>query len=126
MANCKVTRAIWIIGSGTILLVAFVAASRPTPKPPVAGPVFLHVFTEVPSDREGYRKYVGESKRFTITGTLLGLYDDQQHAPPGAIGTIALGHTSFYFAKDFKFSTKPGASAFYAPATLKLPDELLK
>jgi hypothetical protein len=123
--NGTITRAIWIVGTGAILLVALVAANRPSPRTPLPAPVFLHVFAEVPSDREGYRKYVGESKRFTITGTLLGIYDEQ-NVPRGAIGAVALGRTSFYFAKDFKFSMKPGSSAFYAPAAMNLPDELLK
>ena len=107
-------------------IVAIGAASRPAPKPPSTEPIFQHVFSEVPSERAGYRKYVGESKRFTIAGTLLGIYDDQQNVPKGAIGAISLGHTSFYFGKDFSFTMRPGTSEFYAPATMKLPDELLK
>ena len=107
-------------------LLAIGAGSRPSPKPPITEPIFQHVFAEAASDRAGYRKYVGESKRFTMTGTLLGIYDDQQNVPKGAIGAIALGHTSFYFGKEFSFTMKPGTSLFYAPATMKLPDELLK
>jgi hypothetical protein len=107
-------------------LVAIGAAPRPSPKPPITEPIFQHVFAEVPSERAGFRKYVGDSKRFTIRGTLLGIYDDQQNVPNGAIGAIALGHTSFYFGKDFSFTMKPGTSVFYTPAAMKLPDELVK
>lgn len=109
-------------------LTAIGGASAPSPQPPIIEPIFQHVFSEVPSDRTGYRKYIGASKRFTMAGTLLGVYDGNanQHVPNGAIGAIALGHTSFYFGKDFSFAMKPGTSAFYAPAAMKLPDELLK
>jgi hypothetical protein len=127
MGTTGLTRALWIAATGAAFgLVAIGAASRPSPKPPITEPIFQHVFAEVMSDRAGYRKYVGDSKRFTITGTLLEIYDDQQNVPKGAIGAIALGHTSFYFGKDFSFTMKPGTSVFYAPATMKLPAELLK
>lgn len=112
--------------TGAAIGIAVIGAASPSPKPPITEPIFQHVFAEVPSERPGYRKYVGESKRFKMTGTLLGVYDDQQNAPTGAIGAIALGHTSFYFGKDFSFTMKPGTSVFYAPATMKIPDELLK
>ncbi|HZW54373.1 MAG TPA: hypothetical protein VFF00_10070, partial [Candidatus Elarobacter sp.] len=65
-------------------------------------------------------------KRCTITGTLLGVYDDTKPIPVGALGAVAIGHTSFYYAADFKLVTKPGLSMFYAPSALKLPDELLQ
>lgn len=86
---------------------------------------FLHRFAETASDRPGYRRYVGAAKNCTITGTLLGVYDEE-NVPREATGAIWLGHTNFFFAKDFKFTMKPGLSVFYAPTELMLPDELLK
>ena len=126
MATTTLTRALWMAAAGAALGIVAIGAASPSPKPPITEPIFQHVFAEVQSDRAGYRKYVGESKRFKLAGTLLGVYDDQQNVPKGAIGAIALGHTSFYFGEDFSFAMKPGTSVFYAPVTMKLPAELLK
>jgi hypothetical protein len=127
MATTALRRASWMAATGAAIASAAIGGSSARwPQPPITEPIFQHVFSEVQSDRAGYRKYVGESKRFKLTGTLLGVYDDQQNVPKGAIGAIALGHTSFYFGEDFSFTMKPGTSVFYAPATMKLPVELLK
>jgi hypothetical protein len=129
MATTALRRASWMAATGAAIASAAIGgAPAPSPQPPITEPIFEHVFSEVPSDRIGYRRYVGTSKRFSMTGTLLGVYDesDKQHIPKGAIGVIALRHTRFYFGEDFSFTMKPGTSVFYAPATMKLPVELLK
>jgi hypothetical protein len=63
--------------------------------------LFLHRFSQAWSDRPGFRKYVGYTKRVVVTGTLLGVYHDGA-PPPGAVGGVAIGHTVFFRAKDFK------------------------
>ena len=108
--------------AGAGATIALTGAAKAAPKVFSAG--VIHRFSEVASDRPGYRKYVGATTGCTITGTLLGIYDDD-HVPPGAVGGVAIAHTVFFYAKDFLFTTKPGLSTFYAPVGLKLPDELL-
>jgi hypothetical protein len=124
MENWKLIRRIAFFALATVA-VTVLWTNWATADPKMTDRVFIHRFSEVASDRAGYRKYVGVTPRATITGTLLGVYDDD-HVPPGAVGGVAIGHTVFFYAKDFVFATKPGVSSFYAPSTLRLPGELLK
>jgi hypothetical protein len=124
MANHKLSRGIALFAV-TALVIGIAGTTRAAAVPKMTDRVFIHRFSEVPSDRTGFRKYVGATPRATITGTLLGVYDDD-HVPPGAVGGVAIGHTVFFYAKDFVFATKPGVSSFYAPSTMTLPAELLK
>jgi hypothetical protein len=88
-------------------------------------PLFLHRFAETSSDRPGFRKYVGYTKRVVVTGTLLGVYHDGD-APPGAVGGVAIGHTIFFRARDFAITNlTAGTSTLYVPDSIKLPAELI-
>lgn len=126
MPDRDLSRLFLALAAGAVLVVAVTWTNRAIAAPKPIEPVFLHRFVEAPSDRPGYRKYVGATTRCVISGTLLGLYDDEKNVPPGAVGAVAIGHQSFYYAKDFALITKPGLSIFYAPTDLKLPLELMK
>lgn len=124
----SLTRTMWIVGSAAALVLAVSAVGRPTAKPGApAEAVFAHRFTEIRSDRVGFRKYVGDTSRCMITGTLLGIDDDSERSvPAGAIGAIALAHSMYYFGSDFSIVQKPGRSVVYTAMEMELPAELIK
>jgi len=123
----KRTRGMWILAAGAVLTLAVSAAGSPD-KPFTSGRrLVADRFAEVPTDRIGYRKYVGTVRKCTVAGTLLGIDDDREASiPAGAVGVIALGHSLLYFGNDFTIVQKPGRSVVYTPAAFKLPAELLK
>ena len=90
-------------------------------------PLFVHRFSEVASDRAGFRKYEGTTKRVVVKGTLLAVSRPGSKPPADAIGEIMIGHTLFFRAKDFTITGAPqGTSILYIPTTMTIPAELLQ
>ena|ERR1700738_5105459 len=113
-----------VLGIATVFVVAsWSKAKGSTP----SEPLFLHRFSEVTSERPGFRKYVGITKRIVISGTILGALDASAAPPVGAYGAVAIGHTLFYRTKDFTANgVSEGTSVLFVPVAMKLPAELLK
>lgn len=89
-------------------------------------PLFLHRFSETPSDRLGFRRYVGTTKHVVISGVLLGIVTEGVPAPVRSYGAVAIGHNLFYFEKGFTTTGKSsGCSVLYVPADIMFPEELL-
>jgi len=113
-----------------VALAAFGLIVMPSPSqanPTDDTPSFLHRFTEVPSDRVGFRKYVGITRPYVIQATLLGIYVEHAAPPAGAYGAVALTHKLFYYEKGLRTGgVELGESVLYVAASMKFPDELLK
>ncbi len=127
MPNRIVKVAILALTTGAIIALIVASTGKADPIRKQAEPLFVHRFTEVASDRPGFRKYQGVTKNVVIAGTLLGMSRDDVKPPPGAYGEVAIGHNLFYYEKGFIGVGKhEGLSVLYVPADMSLPDELLK